>query len=87
MADAGAKVDDAKTDDKAVRLQVAAARQEESGHGIARLPKTTMARLGITEGDVIEIAGKRTTAARRLIPSPLSHRHRGPHPSPRPLFS
>ena len=70
MADAGAKVDDAKTDDKAVRLQVAAARQEESGHGIARLPKTTMARLGITEGDVIEIAGKRTTAARAVLAYP-----------------
>ena len=70
MADAGAKVDDAKSDDKAVRLQVAAARQEESGHGIARLPKTTMARLGITEGDVVEIAGKRTTAARAVLAYP-----------------
>ena len=50
-----------------VRLQVAAARQEESGHGIARLPKSTMAALGITEGDVVEIEGKRATPARALL--------------------
>ena len=65
MADAGVKVDD-----KTVRLQVAAARQEESGHGIARLPKVTMGLLGIAEGDVIEIVGKRTTAARAVLAYP-----------------
>jgi len=46
-----------------IRLQVAAARQEESGHGIARMPRSAFAALGITEGDMIEIEGKRTTAA------------------------
>ncbi len=46
-----------------VRLQVAAARQEESGSGIARMPKSVFSKLGITEGDVVEITGKRTTAA------------------------
>lgn len=55
---------------EAVKLQVAAARQEESGHGIARLPRSTMARLGITEGDVIEIEGKRNTPARALLAYP-----------------
>ena len=50
-----------------VRLQVAAARQEESGQGIARLPKAAMGKLGITEGDVIEIVGKRSTAARAVL--------------------
>jgi transitional endoplasmic reticulum ATPase len=49
--------------DTSLRLQVAAARQEESGHGIARMPKSAFAALGITEGDVVEITGKRTTAA------------------------
>ncbi len=49
--------------DKAVRLQVAAARQEESGQGIARLPRSAFQTLGITEGDVVEIAGKRSTPA------------------------
>ena len=46
-----------------MRLQVAAARQEESGQGIARLPRSAFQELGITEGDVIEITGKRSTPA------------------------
>ncbi|MXO69814.1 CDC48 family AAA ATPase [Altererythrobacter marinus] len=54
---------DATVEDKAVRLQVAAARQEESGRGVARLPRSAFQALGITEGDVVEIAGKRSTAA------------------------
>ena len=65
MAEAPATIDE-----KTVKLQVAAARQEESGHGIARLPKSAMAMLGITEGDVIEIVGKRTTPARAVLPYP-----------------
>ncbi len=64
MAEAKAK------QDNAVKLQVAAARQEESGHGIARLPKTALAKLGVTEGDVIEIVGKRSTPARVLLAYP-----------------
>ncbi|WP_374406794.1 CDC48 family AAA ATPase [Pelagerythrobacter sp.] len=54
---------DAAVEEKAVRLQVAAARQEESGRGIARLPRSAFQALGITEGDVVEIEGKRTTTA------------------------
>jgi transitional endoplasmic reticulum ATPase len=46
-----------------VRLQVAAARQEESGRGVARMPRSAFQALGITEGDPIEIEGKRVTAA------------------------
>ena len=61
MADASAN-----EEEKTVRLQVAAARQEESGHGIARLPRTAMATLGVTEGDVLEITGKRITVARAV---------------------
>ena len=53
-----------------VKLQVAAARQEESGQGIARLPRSTLAALGITEGDVIEIEGKRATPARAVLAYP-----------------
>lgn len=48
---------------RSLRLQVAPARQEESGQGIARLPRSALQRLGITEGDVVEITGKRVTAA------------------------
>ena len=58
MADA-----DLAEDTRTVRLQVAAARQEESGQGIARLPRTSFQQLGITEGDVVSIEGKRSTAA------------------------
>ncbi|MBS0481707.1 MAG: CDC48 family AAA ATPase [Proteobacteria bacterium] len=62
--------DDTAVKDKAVRLQVAAARQEESGQGIARMPKTALAALGVTEGDVVEITGKRSTAARVVLAYP-----------------
>ena len=66
MADADA----ATTEDTTkVRLQVAAARQEESGQGIARMPRSAFQQLGITEGDIIEIEGKRTTPARALLPT------------------
>ena len=59
MADAEA----ATIEQGTVRLQVAPARQEESGQGIARLPRSAFQALGITEGDVVEIEGKRPTAA------------------------
>ena len=55
---------------KTIKLQVAAARQEESGQGIARLPRAAMSALGVTEGDVVAIEGKRATAARVLAPYP-----------------
>ncbi len=54
---------EAETKDQTVRLQVAAARQEESGQGIARMPRSAFQTLGITEGDVVEITGKRSTVA------------------------
>jgi len=67
MADAEAATELEKG---AVRLQVAAARGEESGQGIARLPRKIFQALGITEGDVVEIEGKRTTAARAVAAYP-----------------
>ena len=60
MADADAA---AATEEKTIRLAVAAARQEESGQGIARMPRSAFQALGIIEGDVVEITGKRATAA------------------------
>jgi len=65
-----AQGDDSAVKDKTVKLQVAAARQEESGQGIARMPKSALAALGVTEGDMIEIAGKRSTAARVVLAYP-----------------
>ncbi|MEP0392373.1 MAG: CDC48 family AAA ATPase [Erythrobacter sp.] len=59
MADA----DTAASSSNTLRLQVAPARQEESGQGITRMPRTAFQKLGITEGDVVEIVGKRSTAA------------------------
>ena len=50
-------------EENTVRLQVAAARQEESGQGIARMPRSAFQALGITEGDPVEIIGKRATVA------------------------
>ncbi len=50
------------------RLQVANARPEDSGHGIARIPRTIMAALGVQQGDVVEIIGKKSTAARAVLP-------------------
>ncbi|UIJ45702.1 CDC48 family AAA ATPase [Sphingomonas cannabina] len=50
------------------KLQVANARPEDSGRGLAHIPRAMMAALGITEGDVIEIVGKRVTPARAVLP-------------------
>ncbi len=60
MADADAA---AAVEDTVVRLQVAAARQEESGQGIVRMPRSAFQALGITEGDIVQITGKRDTVA------------------------
>jgi transitional endoplasmic reticulum ATPase len=50
------------------RIQVANARPEDSGRGLARLSRAAMQALGLTEGDVIEIIGKRVTPARAVGP-------------------
>jgi len=52
------------------RLQVANARPDDSGRGLARIPRTMMNALGLTEGDVVEIIGKRSTPARAVLPYP-----------------
>ena len=50
------------------RVQVANLPPADSGRGIARLPVKLMTELGLNEGDVIEIVGKRSTAARAIRP-------------------
>jgi len=52
------------------KLQVANMRAEDSGRGLARLPATMMTALGLKEGDVVELAGKRSTAARAVLSYP-----------------
>ena len=51
-----------------MRLQVANLPPMEGSRGFARLPAAAMQAMGISEGDVIEIVGKRTTTARALRP-------------------
>ena len=65
MADAALQ-----TEDRTIKLQVAAARQEESGHGIARLSRASLSALGAMEGDVLEITGKSMTVARAMLGYP-----------------
>ena len=50
------------------RVQVANLPPADSGRGFARLPGRLMKELGLKEGDVIEIVGKRSTPARALRP-------------------
>ncbi|WP_170303939.1 CDC48 family AAA ATPase [Sphingosinicella humi] len=52
------------------RLQVANMRPDDSGRGLARLPRAMMNALGLSEGDVVELVGKRSTPARALYPYP-----------------
>src|SRR5258708_14109543 len=53
---------------KSRRVQVASLPPADSGRGFARLPDKLMDKLGLNEGDVIEIVGKRSTAARAIRP-------------------
>jgi transitional endoplasmic reticulum ATPase len=53
---------------KTRRVQVANLPPGDSGRGIARLPAKLMKDLGVNEGDIIAIQGKRSTAARAIRP-------------------
>ena len=52
------------------RLQVAGAKPQDVGTGTARISRKTFQALNLREGQVIEIVGKRTTAAIVLPPYP-----------------
>ena len=58
----------ADTEVQTRRMQVANARPEDSGRGLARIPRTIMTALALQEGDVVEIVGKRATPARAVLP-------------------
>ena len=60
----------ADTDTDTRKLQVANSRPEDSGRGLAHLPRAMMDALGLQQGDVVEIIGKRTTPARVVFPYP-----------------
>jgi transitional endoplasmic reticulum ATPase len=50
------------------KVQVASLASGDSGRGFARLSEPLMEALGVREGEVIEILGKRSTAAVALRP-------------------
>lgn len=60
----------AESDAPTRKIQVANSRPEDSGRGLAHLPRSLMAALQIAEGDVIEIVGKQATPARAVGPYP-----------------
>jgi transitional endoplasmic reticulum ATPase len=51
-----------------VRLQVAGAQRQDFGKGVARLSRQALQRLDLSQGDAVEINGKRSTAALALPP-------------------
>ena len=55
---------------QASRLQVAGTQAPDVGKGTARVGQAAMQALGVREGDVLEIVGKRTTSAIALPPYP-----------------
>lgn len=55
-------------DGQNVRLQVANARPDDSGRGIARMSRQALADIGVQEGQAVEIIGKRHTTAIAVTP-------------------
>ncbi|WP_417610790.1 CDC48 family AAA ATPase [Parasphingorhabdus sp.] len=70
MSDPEPTKDESQDDSKQLKLQVANARPEDSGRGLARLSRENLGKLGLIEGDVVEIIGKQTTPARAVLPYP-----------------
>jgi transitional endoplasmic reticulum ATPase len=57
-------------EERGARLQVASARPDDAGRGIVRLDEDTMARIGVRQGDAVEIVGKRHTVGIAMPPAP-----------------
>jgi transitional endoplasmic reticulum ATPase len=57
-------------EDQAIMLQVANMRPQDAGASVARLGSATMSKLGISEGELVELVGKRHTAAIAVRPYP-----------------
>jgi transitional endoplasmic reticulum ATPase len=60
----------ADTESGVIRLQVANARPQDAGRGIARISRRMMAEIGVQEGQPIEIIGQRHTTALAVLPYP-----------------
>jgi transitional endoplasmic reticulum ATPase len=59
-----------EADNHTVQVQVANARPEDVGKGVARVSRTAIERLGLQRGDVLEIVGHRHTAVIPVPPYP-----------------
>jgi|TARA_R110002126_G_scaffold1015_36_gene6150 transitional endoplasmic reticulum ATPase len=70
VSDPAQPKDNKEDESKRLKLQVANARPEDSGRGLARLSRDNLAKLGLIEGDVVEILGKQATPARAVLPYP-----------------
>lgn len=62
--------DQERREEESVRLQVAGAKPQDVGRGVARVDQSALRRLGLREGEIIEIVGKRSTAAIAVPPYP-----------------
>ncbi len=58
------------SEDAGIQLQVANMRPQDAGASVARLTTSVMATIGIKEGDLVELVGKRHTAAIAMRPYP-----------------
>ncbi len=65
-----------KVEKRAVSLRVAEALPKDAGRGLVRLDPLDLEQLGAAVGDVVEITGQRTTAA-RLMPAYAAQRGQG----------
>src|SRR5690606_2038144 len=59
-----------RAEEGTIRLQVAGAKPQDVGRGTARLPSDALRSLGLREGDVVEVIGKRSTGIIALPPYP-----------------
>jgi transitional endoplasmic reticulum ATPase len=66
----------ATIEDRTLSLRVAEALPKDAGRGLARLDPQDLERLGVSIGDVVEVAGKRPTVARSM-PAYAAHRGQG----------
>ena len=65
-----------KEKDKVIGLSVAEALPKDAGRGIVRLDPPEMAQIGVQVGDVVQVLGKRATAA-KVMPTYPDDRGRG----------
>jgi len=66
----------ARTDTQLLRLTVAEALPKDVGRGIARMDPRDMPSIGVQVGDIVQVVGKRATAA-KVMPAYSEDRGKG----------